>query len=90
MNALNACNLERFLSSNGCSSTRLHTPNQDVLVRSIRPTLYLLWGGATFVLLVGGLNIVNLALARSGVRARVAIRLAVGAGRGRMARRLYH
>lgn len=93
VNAVNAANRERlpqfkqFLTDAGFH-TRVE-PLQDVLVRSIRPTLYLLWGGAIFVLLIGGLNISNLALARSGVRAReVAIRLALGAGRGRVARQL--
>ena len=40
------------------------TPLQEALTRSVRRILYLLWGGAAFVLLIGALNIANLALAR--------------------------
>ena len=47
------------------------TPLQDALTRGVRRTLYLLWGGAAFVLLIGAINIANLALARtSDARAR--------------------
>jgi predicted permease len=65
------------------------TPLQDALTRDVRRTLYLLWGGALFVLLIGALNIANLALARASRRAReLATRLALGAGRGAIARQL--
>src|SRR5262249_36201585 len=43
---------------------------QDELTRDVRGTLYLLWGGAFFVLLVGGVNLVNLLLVRSAGRWR--------------------
>jgi len=36
-----------------------------MLTADVQKTLYLLWGGAFVVLLIGGLNIANLALARS-------------------------
>jgi putative ABC transport system permease protein len=65
------------------------TPLQDALTRHVRRILYLLWGGATFVLLIGVLNIANLSLARASVRAReFATRVALGAGRLRMIRQL--
>lgn len=55
-------------------------PLRDDLVREVRATLYLLWAGAMFVLLIGCVNIAGLILARSQVRLReVATRLAVGA-----------
>jgi hypothetical protein len=38
---------------------------QDVLVREVRSTLYLLWGGAAFVFLNGVVNVLNLALVRA-------------------------
>ena len=41
------------------------TPLQAYLVRDIRQTLYLLWGGVAFVLLIGGVNVTNLLLVRS-------------------------
>ncbi len=71
--------------------TEVH-PMHEELVRDIRPTLYLLWGGVVFVLLIGCVNIANIILARSQVRLReVATRLALGAPRRRLAREmLFH
>jgi predicted permease len=55
----------------------------------VRPTLYLLWGGALFVLLIGGLNVANLALVRTRARLKELVtRLALGAGRARVGRQL--
>ena len=62
---------------------------QDDLVRDVRSTLYLLWGGVLFVLLIGCVNIANLVMVRSTMRRReLATRLAFGAGRMRLARQL--
>src|SRR5258706_15565395 len=62
---------------------------QDMLVKPVRGVLYLLWGGALFVLLIGTLNIANLALARLTLRRKeLAVRLALGAGRIRVMRQL--
>ena len=56
------------------------TPLQEALTRSVRRTLYLLWAGAGFVLLIGAINIANLSLARASARRReLATRLALGA-----------
>lgn len=91
IDALNAANFERFPQF-GLAELGMYTavtPLQEALTRSIRPTLYLLWGGAAFVLLIGAINIANLALARSSVRAReLATRLALGAGRLQVTRQL--
>jgi predicted permease len=65
------------------------TPLQDALTGKVRRILYLLWGGAAFVLLIGVLNIANLSLVRASVRAReFATRVALGAGRLRVIRQL--
>lgn len=62
---------------------------QEDLVRNVRAVLYLLWGGALFVLLIGAANITNLVLVRSNVRLKeLATRHMLGAGRGRIARQL--
>ena len=62
-------------------------PLRHALVRDVEGVLYLLWGGAAFVLLVGGLNVANLVLARLSVRAKeTATRLALGASRARIVR----
>ncbi|MGO8731938.1 MAG: ABC transporter permease [Terriglobia bacterium] len=91
VNALNAANLERhpefkdFLINAGFY-TRVE-PLQHMLVKDVESVLYLLWGGAVFVLLIGGLNVANLALARWSVRVKeVATRLALGAGRAQLVR----
>jgi predicted permease len=51
-------------------------------VESIKPTLLLLQGGVLFLLLIGGVNLVNLLLIRASSRAKeLAVRQALGASR---------
>ncbi len=93
VDALNAANLERFPAFKELLiNAGFHTgvePLQNRLVRDVRSTLYLLWGGAAFVLLIGAVNIANLALARSGLRLKeLATRLALGAARAQVTRQL--
>jgi putative ABC transport system permease protein len=60
-------------------------PLQDEVVRDVRATLYLLWAGALFVLLIGGVNLANLFLMRSAARWReLATRHAIGASVARV------
>jgi putative ABC transport system permease protein len=64
-------------------------PLQEELVRDVRATLYLLWAGALLVLLVGGVNLVNLFLMRSAGRSReLATRHAIGASMARVGRQV--
>lgn len=64
-------------------------PWRDALVRTIRPKLGLLLGGALFVLLIACVNVAELVLVRTTTRMKeLATRTALGAGRGRIARQL--
>ncbi len=93
IDALNAANLERFpqlkevLINAGFHTVVVRL--QDQMVEDIRPILYLMWGGAAFVLLIGCVNVANLVLVRSRVRLKeLATRLALGAGTSRVVRQL--
>jgi predicted permease len=62
---------------------------QEELTQSFRPTLFVLLGTAAFVLLIVCASVANLMLARMVRREReVAVRAALGAGRGRLLRQL--
>ncbi len=93
LDALNKANLDKMpelkpLLINAGFHTEVHRL-QDEVVRDVKRTLYLLWGGVLFVLLIGAVNIANLSLARSNVRMReLATRFALGAGRWRVTRQL--
>jgi predicted permease len=93
IDALNAANLDRFpqfkeVIVNARFSTVVNRL-QDQMVKEVRATLYLMWGGSLFVLLIGCVNVANLALARTRSRLKeLATRLALGAGKWQIARQL--
>jgi len=92
IDALNGANVELLPAGlvEALINAGFHTPVvffQADMVRDISATLFMLWGGVLFVLLIGCVNLANLTLVRSTARVReLATRFALGAGRWRVTR----
>ena len=86
-NIENAGKLKELLVNAGFRTVVV--PLEADVVRNVRQTLHLLWGGVIFVLLIAAANITNLVLVRATGRMKeLATRNALGASHARMARQL--
>jgi predicted permease len=93
IDALNLRNLDRFPEMKQVLiNAGFHTPVflwQDDLVRETRPIMLLLWGGVLLVLMIGCVNVANLASVRATARSReIATRLSLGTTMGGLARQM--
>src|SRR5262249_46425643 len=80
---------QQYPATNRDRGVRVYAFSDGMLDEGIKPILALWQAAALFVLIIGCTNVANLLLARGAERQRdIAVRLAMGASRGRVVREL--
>ena len=80
---------QRYPTTNTGWVPRVRALREAFVPREVSLVLYLMMGGVTLVLFIACSNVANLLLARAaGRRRELAVRAAIGAGRGRIIRQL--